>query len=1176
MICSSCGTESPPGRKFCGTCGAPLALICPSCGTSNDSSMRFCGECGTSLTDPSLTRPERVSTGPTRQPAAAERRLVSVLFADLVGFTTLSESRDAEEVRELLSRYFDTCRTLIARYGGVVEKFIGDAVMAVWGAPVATEDDAERAVRAALELTDAVTALGRDIEAPDLRARAGVLTGEAAVNLGAEGQGMVAGDLVNTASRVQSLAPTGSVLVGESTWRATEGSIVYEEAGPFELRGKSEPVQLWRALRVVGARGGALRSAGLEAPFVGRDGELRLIKELFHSSAEEGRAHLASVLGIAGLGKSRLLWEFFKYVDGLVDVTYWHRGRCLAYGEGVTYWALAEMVKSHAHILEDEDPATALVKLRKSVQEHLPDPEEQRWVEPRLAHLLGLEERAAQEREELFSAWRLFFERLADQRVTVLVFEDLHWADPSLVDFIEYLLDWSRNNRIFVLTLARPELMDRFPSWGAGARNFTSISLEPLDDRAMQQMLASLVPGLPDELRARILERAEGIPLYAVETVRMLLDRNLLAREGSVYRLTGPIETLEVPESLHALIAARLDGLLAEERLLIQDGSVLGRTFTKGALAAVMGRPAEDLKPLLASLVRKEVLQVQADPRSPERGQYGFLQDLVRKIAYGTLSKKERKARHLSVTEYLRASGEEDEVIEVVASHYLAAYMAAPDASDADEIRAAARDALVKAGERAASLAASEEAKTYFERAAGLTEAPDEQASLLERAGTMALAAGGLDEARIHLEAAMVLYEAEGQPRPAARVSARLAEVDRAAGRLAEAIDRMEKAFAGLSTEEPDEDLATLAAELGRQHFFEGDLDAAGRWIEVALDVSEKLRLPEVLSQALNTKGLIAVWRGHPEEAAGLLKHALDVALEHDATSAALRAFVNLAEGFSRGDRYEEAIEYHERARSLARKVGNRFWEWVFLSESAYPLMQTGRWDEVLSSLTEIPRDQWVLADVVGFPLAVPEIHVHRGELDEARRGIELFERYEGSADLQERSVFAAAKAVVLIGEQRYPEALAAARFAFTEGARAYGPNHLMVKTGFVFAAEAASALGDTPALREVLGFAEGLSPGQSSPFVDAHAMRFRARLTVSMGDDPTAGFKTAIGMFREMSVPFWMAVTLLERGEWLVQQGRADEAEPVLAEVRTTFERLAARPWLERLEKASSIASLS
>ena len=296
---------------------------------------------------------------------AAERRLVSVLFADLVGFTTLSESRDPEDVRELLSRYFDTCRRLIELYGGTVEKFIGDAVMAVWGTPTATEDDAERAVRAALDLVAAVSALGDEVGAPELAARAGVLTGEAAVTIGAEGQGMVAGDLVNTAARIQSAANPGSVLVGDSTRRASELTVVYEDAGTHELKGKEEAAQLFRALRVASGRRGALKSTGLEPPFVGRDRELRLVKELFHASAEERTAHLVSAMGIAGIGKSRLAWEFYKYFDGLVDNVYWHRGRCLAYGEGVTYWALADMVRMRARISEDDDDAHRALEARR-------------------------------------------------------------------------------------------------------------------------------------------------------------------------------------------------------------------------------------------------------------------------------------------------------------------------------------------------------------------------------------------------------------------------------------------------------------------------------------------------------------------------------------------------------------------------------------------------------------------------------------------------------------------------------------------------------------------------------------------------------------------------------------------------------------------------------------------
>ena len=556
MICASCATENIPGAKFCVECGTALARACPSCGTQLPGAAKFCAECGTSVAG--NAEPPAAGT-PAFVPApVAERRLVSVLFADLVGFTTLSESRDSEEVRELLSRYFDVCRRLIELYGGTVEKFIGDAVMAVWGTPVATEEDAERAVRAALDLVTAVSALGDEVGMPELRARAGVMTGEATVTLGATGEGMVAGDLVNTASRVQSAAEPGTVLVGESTKRATDDTVAYAGAGSHELKGKIGLVPLHRALRVVSGARGSLKSSGLEAPFVGRDRELRQIKDLFHVCADEGKAHLISITGIAGIGKSRLTWEFYKYFDGIAQITYWHRGRCLSYGEGVTYWALADMVRMRARITEDEEPASALAKLAEVVEEHLPDPEERRFVEPRLAHLLALEE-GRYEREDLFAAWRLFIERLADVYPAVLVFEDMQWADQSLLDFIEYLLEWSRSSPIYVLTLARPELLERRPTWGAGHRNFTSIYLEPLSEQAMEALLSGLVPGLPVGLRAQILARAEGIPLYAVETVRMLLDRGALVQDGSIYRPTGTVESLEVPETLHALIAARLD-----------------------------------------------------------------------------------------------------------------------------------------------------------------------------------------------------------------------------------------------------------------------------------------------------------------------------------------------------------------------------------------------------------------------------------------------------------------------------------------------------------------------------------------------------------------------------------------------------------------------------------------
>ena len=374
------------------------------------------------------------------------------------------------------------------------------------------------------------------------------------------------------------------MLVGEATKRATEAAIAYASAGEHELKGKAEPVSLWRALRVTAGRGGALKSVGIEPPFVGRDRELRLVKELFHATSDERRAHLVSVIGIAGIGKSRLGWEFFKYMDGLQEGVWWHRGRCLAYGEGVVFWALAEMVRMRAGITEGEELASAASKLRASVGQFVPDDEERGFVEPRLLHLLGLEDGPTRGKEELFGAWRLFFERMADQGPVALLFEDLQWADAALVEFIAHLLEWARQQPIFVLCLARPELQRRHPEFGHGSHQ-TTLSLAPLSERSMRELLEGFVPGLPEDLRERILARSEGVPLYAVETVRMLLDRSLLVEQDGAYRLAGEVAELEVPETLQGLIAARLDGLAAEERRLLQDASVLGKTFTKQALA---------------------------------------------------------------------------------------------------------------------------------------------------------------------------------------------------------------------------------------------------------------------------------------------------------------------------------------------------------------------------------------------------------------------------------------------------------------------------------------------------------------------------------------------------------------------------------------------------------------
>ena len=1173
MRCGSCGTDNIDGRKFCGECGSSLALACHVCAAPNPPDVKFCGECGSLLDRLTPTEEVGEASSSEREAPTAERRLVSVLFADLVGFTTLSETRDAEDVRELLSEYFETSRALIERYGGVVEKFIGDAVMAVWGTPTANEDDAERAVRAALELTAAVSALGEELGAPDLRARAGVLTGEAAVTIGAQGQGMVAGDLVNTASRIQSVAAPGEVFVGEATRRASDAAIEYRDAGSFELKGKAEPMPLWRAARVVALRGGLVKAAGIEPPFVGRDRELRLIKELFHTTADEERANLVSVVGVGGIGKSRLAWEFEKYIDGLAADAWWHRGRCLAYGDGVAFWALAEMVRGRAGIAEDEGSASASVKLRDTIDRLIEDPAERRFVEPRLAQLLGLEDRLTGDQENLFSAWRILFERMSDHLPVILIFEDIHWADSALLDFVEYLLDWSREHPVFVITLSRPELLDRRPTWGAGRRAFTSMTLDPLPAAAMERLLAGPLPGLPAELLAKILERAEGVPFYAVETVRMLIDRGIIVREGDSFRAVGSIETLEVPETLQALIAARLDGLEPAERLLLQDASVLGKTFTPEGLVAMTGRPVDEVEPLLMALVRKEMLSVATDPLSPDRGQYGFIQDLVKKVAYDTMSKRERKGRHLAAATHLLATADEDEVIEVVAAHYLDAYLAGPGDPDANEVRSLASSTLVKAGERAASLGARAEARRHFEQAADLSDVPMDQAALWERAGVEAAAGGQGDEGAGLFQRAIERFEELGATHPAARVSARLGEHLWASGKGADAIEMMERSFQVLSDEEPDAALATLASQLGRFLYFSGHADEGAARLEVALDLAEAQDLPEILSMALNTKGVTLIGGGRAREGIALVRFALDVALEHEIPSAALRAYYNLADAMTHKDEAREGAELVRAGLAFARRLGNRFWEWSFLAQ-VYPLYVLGEWDEIIAMIDSIPPRAEELARIsmvtqVGL-MAV--VHLHRGDLAAALDAHSRFPDAKDADDVQERGDWLIGDAVLALGDGRVEDAMRAASEAFSLQ-QELGMGAEGTKEAFVLAVESALQLGDPAAAERLLLVVESLPAGRFPAYLDGHARRFRARMA-SDAADAERGFKAAIGRFRELEAVFWTAATELEFSEWLVSQGRAEESAPLLDSARIVFERVSARPWLERLGRLQPVAS--
>jgi class 3 adenylate cyclase/tetratricopeptide (TPR) repeat protein len=861
MTCRSCGVENPAGAKFCVECGAPQSTACPGCGAPVMAGQKFCAECGHRLPE---AAPARAPAGVSGQahaavarPAETERRLVTVLFADLVGFTTISEGRDAEAVRDLLGRYFDVSREIVRRYGGTIEKFIGDAVMAVWGTPVAHEDDAERAVRAGLDLVEAVGHLGMELRVQDLRARVGVLTGEAAVNLAAVDQGMVAGDLVNTASRLQSAAQPGMVLVGESTMQAASGAVAFEPAGEHVLKGKAAPVAAWQAIRVVAQVKGRGRADVLEPPFVGRETEFRLLRELFHATGRERRARLVSLTGQAGIGKSRLAWEFSKYTDGLAETILWHEGRTPSYGEGVAFWALGEMVRKRAGLAESDDESATRRGVAAMLEEYVPDAAERAFIEPAVLSLLGVGAVPAGGRDHLFAAWRALFERVAEKGTVALVFEDLHWADDGLLDFIEHLLEWSRNHPIYVVTLARPELLDRRPTWGAGQRNATALPLGPLAEAEIRTMLTSLVPGLPEPAIRTILERADGIPLYAVETIRTLVaDGRLVAGPDGRYMPAGELGTLDVPDSLRGLIAARLDALPPADRSLVADGAVLGKTFTPEALAAVSGEPKETLEPRLRELDRLELLELNTDPRSPERGQYGFVQSLIREVAYGTLSRRDRRQKHLAAARFFESLGE-GELAGALATHYMAAWQAMPEGDEGAAIAAQAGVSLRAAADRALALGSPAQALAHLDHACELPGiAPADRAAILERAGEAARIAGRYDVALARYSQAVELRRDLGDQDALAGAIAGAGDALARVGQPEAALEMLNRGLADV----PDADGPGLVALLGklafayRRNYRQSDALAA---TERMLELAERLRLHRAVLEGIMGKAAI-------------------------------------------------------------------------------------------------------------------------------------------------------------------------------------------------------------------------------------------------------------------------------------------------------------------------------
>ncbi len=695
--------RSRPERPY-----AAAMQRCPSCGQENPDGANFCLSCATPL---------RVQRG--RQ----ERKVVTVVFCDLVGFTGRAETMDPEDVRALLSPYHSRLRAELELYGGTVEKFIGDAVVAVFGAPLAHEDDPERAVRASLAIRDWARNSG------DVEVRIAVNTGPALVTVEADsarGEGIVAGDVINTAARLQTAAPVNGVLVGELCYRATRDAIVYAERDVIDAKGKADPVPVWEALEAK-KRLGSAAELDPRTPFVGRERELSVLRDAFERARYEHEPQLVTLVAVPGSGKSRLVHELSRMLDDDPERITWRQGRCLSYGEGVTFWALAEIVKAEIGILDNDTSEVAAAKLTSGTGKLLPEADAA-WVEKWLRPLVGLgqQETLHGVQDETFPAWRRFLEAIAERGPTVLVVEDLHWADDGLLNFVDELLEWTTGLPLLLIATARPELLGRRPNWGGGKPNAVTLSLPPLSETETAQLLQHLLDRsvVDADVQRTLLDRAGGNPLYAEEFARIVAER-------------GAAE-LVVPESVHGIVTARLDALQPAEKTLLQDAAVLGTTFWVGALTALGQCERGDIEPRLRELERREFVRRSRHSSVDGEAEYAFRHDLVRETAYEQIPRAERSVRHERAAQWISALGRTDDHAELLAHHYLEAISYAQAAGrDVSDFAGAARAAMREAGDRAQRLAAYRQAARFFDAALDL--GPDdeaERAALLFRSGS--------------------------------------------------------------------------------------------------------------------------------------------------------------------------------------------------------------------------------------------------------------------------------------------------------------------------------------------------------------------------------------------------------------------------------------------------------
>ena len=1136
---------------------------CPSCGTENPDGHKFCGECGTTL-------------GVSRHAFGEERKVVTSLFCDLVGFTATSEAADPEDVAAMLASYFAMARTAIEAYGGVVEKFIGDAVVGVFGVPAAHEDDPERAVRAGLRITEAAEEL-EAVGGVPLKLRVGINTGEALVRLGVtpgSGEGFLVGDAINTASRLQSVAPEMGVAVGLATYEATERVFDFDELKPATLKGKSEPVRVFWA-KSSRARFGTDLTRTHDSPFIGREIDLALLKGIFDKTVAASSPQLVTVVGEPGLGKSRIVAELFGSLYERPYLIRWRQGRCLPYGEGITFWALGEILKAHAGILESDAPASAGAKLEVV----LPEGSERDWFRQRLLPLLGIEVTSSAEREELFTAWRRFFEHVAEQDPTVLVFEDLHWADPAMLAFMEHLADRAEGVPLLIVGTARPELFERFPDYANSLRNATPINLAPLTGEETASLISSLLEAsvVPSELQTPILERAGGNPLYAEEFVRLLKDKDLLIKNASSWELAEGAE-IPLPDSVQALIAARLDTLSHERKAMLADAAVIGKVFWVGAVAAMGSLTETEVTEAMLELSRKELVRPARRSSMAGEVEYAFWHVLARDVAYDQLPRASRASRHVAAAAWIESKAPErlEDLADVLAYHYTAALelaKAAGQTGQAAELEAPALRFLSLAGERALGLETAA-ALDAFERALALT--PDghpERAGALARFGEAAVQSARYADAATALEEAIATFREQGELLAAARAMNTLSDVldslndPRCVELRLEALALLEPLPPG---HELIEALARSSGNATLRARSEDGLALAERALAVAAEVGG-LRP----AQAIGARGLARCTLGDPD---GLqdFREALDLAVQTGQGRAAASLYNNFGWALMNFEGPRAALQIFEEGLGVAEVRGLKEMTIRIRTSGLLPTFAVGELAEALSEARALGEhaegtgDEFDLVDIRGVQAIALTL---RGEASDAAG---FLDRLVESVRLMGRPdtiVVGLGHAAIVHAALREFE-IAVALLLEVEATPGMGES---LEDAFHLPSivRAALSIGE-PALADRL--AGHLSP--RNPYAEHAQVAVNAALAEACGEIETAAdaYADAASRWEGFGVVPEQGFALLGQGRCLLDLTRPGESSEVLTQAREIFTDCGMRPALEEtdalLAKAIALSS--